>query len=60
MLRFHWVKNYELSITEVDRFTRLVFSLSKSPFILEGALKEHFQYYINEYPKLIEAILENM
>ena len=37
-----------------------VFGLTQSPFILEGTLKEHFQYYINEYPTLIEAISEDM
>ena len=60
VLRFHWVKNSDLSAIEINRFTRLVFGLTQSPFILEGTLKEHFQYYINEYPTLIEAILEDM
>ena len=45
---------------EINRFTRLVFGLIQSPFILEGTLKEHFQYYINEYPTFIEAISEDM
>ena len=60
MLRFHWVKNCDPSVIEINRFTRLVFSLNQSPFILEGTLKEHFQYYINEYLTLIEAISEDM
>ena len=60
MLRFHWVKNSDPSVIEINRFTRLVFGLTQSPFILEGTLKEHFQYYINEYPTLIEAISEDM
>ena len=34
--------------------------LTQSPFIFEGILKEHFQYYINKYPTLIEVISENM
>ena len=60
MFRFHWVKNSNPSVIERNRFTRLVFGLTQSPFILEGTLKEHFQYYINEYPILIEAISEDM
>ena len=60
VLRFHWVKNSDPSVIEINRFTRLVFGLAQSPFILEGTLKEHFQYYINEYPTLIEAISEDM
>ena len=49
VLRFHWIKNSDSSVKEINRFTRLVFDLTQSPFILEGTLKEHFQYYINEY-----------
>ena len=60
VLRFHWVKNSDPSVIEINRFTRLVFSLTQSPFILEGTLKEHFRYDINEYPNLIEAILNDM
>ena len=60
MLRLLWVKNSDPSVLEINRFTRLVFGLTQSPFILEGTLKEHFQYYINEYPTLIEAISEDM
>ena len=60
VLRFHWVKYSDPSIIEINKFTRLLFGLTQSPFILEGTLKEHFQCYINEYPTLIEAISEDM
>ena len=40
VLRFHWVKNS--NIIKINRFTRVVFGLTQSPFILEGTLKEHF------------------
>ena len=36
VLRFHWVKNSDPSVTKINRFTRLVFGLTKSPFIPEG------------------------
>ena len=52
--------NSNPSIIEINRFIHLVFGLTKSPFILEGTLKEHFQYYINEYPTLTEGISEGM
>ena len=60
VLRFYWVKSSDPSVIEINRFTLLVFGLTQSPFILEGTLKEHFQYYINEYRTLIEAISDNM
>ena len=60
VLIFHWVKSSDPSVIELNRFTRLLIGLIKSPFILEGTLKEHFQYYINEHPTLIEVISEDM
>ena len=59
VLRVHWVKDSDPSVIEINRFTRPVFGLTQSPFTLEGALKEHFQYYINKYPTFIEAISED-
>ena len=41
-LTFHWVSNLDLYRIEVNRFSRLVFGLTQSPFILESTLKEHF------------------
>ena len=60
VLRFHWVKNSDPSVIEINRFTRLVFRLTQFSVILEGNLKEHFQCYTNEYPTLVEAISEDM
>ena len=54
-LRFHWIKNRDSSIIEVDIFTRLVFGLNQSPFI-KGILKKHFENYLNEYPEVIERM----
>ena len=53
-LRFHWISNLNLSRIEVIRFTRLVFGLMQSSFILEVTLKEHFDNYKSVYPELIE------
>ena len=45
---------------EVNCFTRLVFGLTQSPFILEGTLREHFNNCKSVYPELIENIRNNM
>ena len=37
--RFHCVKNSHPSLIEINKFTRLVFGFTQSPFILEGTLK---------------------
>ena len=60
VLRFHWVKVSDPTVIEINRFTRLVFGRTQSSFTLEGTLKGHFQYCINEYPTLTEAISEDM
>ena len=39
MLRFHWAVNCDPNVIEKNRFIRLVFSPTQSPFILEGILK---------------------
>ena len=59
-LRFHWVSNLELYRIEVNRFSRLVFGLTQSPFILESTLKEHFNNKKIVYPELIENIRNHM
>ena len=55
-LRFHWVSNLDLNRIEVNRFTRLDFGLTQSPFILKGMLKEHFNNYKPVYLEVTENI----
>ena len=60
ILRFHWIKNQNVSDTEILRFTRLVFGLIQSPFILEAILQSHLSKYEKTYPKEIEEIKNSM
>lgn len=60
LLRFHWAKNQEPSVIEINRFTRILFGLTQFLFILEGALKEHFDNYKYEYQNVIETIKNDM
>ena len=41
-LRCHWVKNLDPKIVEIKTFSKLVFGLTQSSFILEGTLNKHF------------------
>ena len=50
--------NYD--IIKIYRFTRLVFGLSQSPFILEGIIKIHFENYIEMFRELIERVKDDM
>ena len=38
VLRPNWVKNSDPNVIEINRFTRLIFGLTQSLFILEGTL----------------------
>jgi hypothetical protein len=38
-LRFHWIKDKDLSTVEVLRFTRALFGLVQSPFLLGGTIQ---------------------
>ena len=51
---FHWFKNDNPSVNEINRFTRILFGLAQLLFILKGTLKEN---YINhKYQNTTETI----
>ena len=56
-LRFHWIKDRDPIAIETYRFTRPLFGLNQSPFLLQGTLHEHLdnekEIYDND---LIEKI----
>ena len=56
VLRFHWVKKCDPNSVQINRFTRLVFGLMQSSFIVEATHKVHFLNYLTNYPKEIENI----
>ena len=58
ILLFHWVDSLESKNIEILRFTRLVFGLTQSPFILDGTLKKQFENYRDSCKELIK-ITEN-
>ena len=60
VLRFHWVNSLESKNIEILRFTRLVFGLTQSPFILQGSLKKHFENYRGSFKGLIKIIEDDM
>ena len=53
ILRFHWIRERNPNQIETLRFTRLVFGLVQSPFILGGTLQEYLGSYVEKY--LIEV-----
>ena len=55
-LKLHWDENLTNNTIQILRFTRLVFGLNQSPFILEGTLKTHFERYESMYLELIRYV----
>ena len=56
VLRFHWIKNKDPSNIEVLRFTRALFGLVQSPFLLAGTLKQHLNSLRERYPAEVAKI----
>ena len=56
-LRFHWLKNPDEFELQVYRFTRLIFGLGQSPFILGGTIEEHLKKYLPRFQEIVEEIM---
>lgn len=59
-LRFHWLKDLRSKQVETLRFTRVLFGLAPSPFLLAAVIKEDLQRYKSVNPKLVEEIERSM
>ncbi len=57
-LRFHWTSD-PLDNVQVLRFTRVLFGLVSSPFLL-GVLEAHFDYWTNKAPAAVDALKRSL
>lgn len=60
-VRFVWFRNFNSSRPEkvYFRFTRVVFGVTSSPFLLAATLKYHAKKYLQLYPKAAQALIED-
>ena len=58
-LRFHWKEPNSDAIL-VYRFTRALFGLTCSPFLLGGVLKHHLDAWEQRYPEIVQRIREGL
>ena len=56
-LRFHW-KHPNTSEIEVYRFTRALFGLTCSPFLLGGVINQHLDNWEERYPEIVKELRE--
>ncbi len=59
-LRFHWVKDIQTEEVEVLRFSRALFGLTQSPFLLGSTIKQHLLAYGEKYQPVIEEIRRSL
>ena len=62
VLRFLWVSGVHSDSPEivVKRFTRLVFGVSPSPFLLNGTLEHHVKKYQDVDPEFLQRFLSGL
>lgn len=60
-LRFLWVDDVTSDQPKICilRFTRVVFGVSSSPFVLNATLKHHLNQYSSMHPELIERLAKS-
>ena len=62
MLRFLWVDAIAKPSPEIVvlRFTRVVFGVSSSPFLLNATVKHHIERYKEADPEFVEKFLRSI
>lgn len=55
-LKFHWLKDPSCQIVETLSFTRALFGLTSSPFLLGGVIQHLLESCRQNYPKIVSEI----
>ena len=56
-LRFHWLRDLHSTQVQVFRFTRALFGLAPSPFLLGGVIEQHLESWSEKLPQSVAEIL---
>ena len=59
VLRFHWRKN-DCAPLETLRFTRVLFGLAPSPYLLQAVIESHLDVWSERYPEDVEHLRRSM
>ena len=62
VLRFLWVDDVlkDAPTIQTYRFTRVVFGISSSPFLLNATIKHHLEKYGETYPQFVQLFLRSV
>ena len=58
VLRFLWIEDLETKKQVIYRFSRVLFGLAPSPFLLNGTLEQHLEKYKHVYPDCVNELKE--
>ena len=58
-LQFHWIADKTAKQVETLHFTRVVFGLAPSPFLLNGKIQQHLESLLSTYPDAVKEILKS-
>ena len=59
-LQFHWIADKSAKQVETLRFTRVVFGLAPSPFLLNGVIQQHLENLLSTYPDAVNEIRKSL
>ena len=59
-LRFHWLKSLDSNEVETYRFTRALFGLAPSPFLLGGVIEQHLIGWEPRHPQSVQEIRRSL
>ena len=60
VMRFHWFKDLKTKEIITLRFTRALFGLSPSPFLLGGVIQQHLDKHQQQHPEVIKEISKSL
>ena len=62
VLRFLWVDNVDKQVPDIVtfRFTRVMFGVSSSPFLLNATIRHHMDRYSKVHPQFVETFLRSI
>ena len=59
-LRFHWLRSVDSNEVETLRFTRALFGLGPSPFLLGGVIEQHLAGWSEKLPESVAEIYRSL
>lgn len=61
-LRFLWVDDILTDNPQlvIMRFTRVVFGVNSSPFLLNGTIRHHLNSYVDKDPEFVEEVVRSL